>query len=116
MIGIDLVNIDRIKKTYNRFDNLFLDRFLNIEEKELCRTVENIASMWAIKEATAKALGVGISNTCKFKDIIITKTKLGAPKINLTRKIMQEFDIKNIETSVSHDGGYVVAVVQINTN
>lgn len=122
MIGIDLVSISRIQNSYERFGNLFLNRFLSTQEQNLCYkdnqnlNFQRIASFWAIKEAISKALGVGIGSDLGFLDIVISKDSKGAPKVTLSEEKMQSFGVKCIAVSVTHDQGLAIASVLIAFN
>lgn len=122
MIGIDLVSISRIQNSYERFGNLFLNRFLSTQEQNLCYkdnqnlNFQRIASFWAIKEALSKALGVGIGSELGFLDIVISKDSKGAPKVALSEEKMQSFGVKQIAVSVTHDQGLAIASVLIAFN
>lgn len=122
MIGIDLVSISRIQNSYERFGNLFLNRFLSTQEQNLCYkdnqdlNFQRIASFWAIKEAVSKALGVGIGSELGFLDIVISKDSKGAPKVLLSEEKMQSFGVKHIAVSVTHDQGLAIASVLIAFN
>ncbi len=116
MIGIDLVKISRIKNFYENFGDKAYKRFLNNDEIILVKSVKTAAGFWAAKEATSKALGVGISKECNFHDIIISKTPKGAPLINLSAKVIEAFNIKDISLSITHDADFAIAVVAIEIN
>lgn len=111
MIGIDIVNISRIAKMIEKFENKALERFLNADEILLVKSPQTAAGFWASKEATSKALGCGIGKICGFHDIIISKTKDNAPKIKLKKRLRKKFNIKKISVSITHDGGFAIAVV-----
>ena len=113
MIGVDLIKTSRMKSLMERFEKKALEKFLCREEIELVKNYKTAAGFWAVKEATSKALGIGIGSDCSFYDIRILKTDKGAPKIKLSQKIMQEFKIKNTSISITHDGEYAIAVVAI---
>jgi len=112
-IGTDIVKIDRIKKSIDRFGDKFLYRFLNHDEILLSNKIESYAGYWAAKEAIAKALGCGIGRELSFKDITILKTSKGVPYFQLSKKTKFYFDITTSSLSISHDGGFAIAVVAI---
>ncbi len=64
----------RNRKIIDKFGDKALSRFLSKKEIKIAKKVETIAGFWAIKEATSKALGVGIGKKLGFKDIKIYKT------------------------------------------
>ena len=111
MIGIDIVVISRIEKMINRFGNKALKKFLNEKEILLVKSPSTAAGFWAAKEAASKAIGTGIGSKCSFKDIKITKTKKNAPRLKYKKRLRKEFNIKNSSLSITHDGGFAIAVV-----
>ena len=110
-IGTDIVAIDRVDKALKKFGDRYKDRFLNENEKILSSKVESIAGYWASKEAISKALGCGIGKELKFNDIEIYKDSKNAPHFRL--KDNSQFKIKQSSLSISHDGGFAIAVVMI---
>jgi holo-[acyl-carrier protein] synthase len=116
MIGVDLVKISRIETFIQKFGEKGLRRFLNENEIKEAKKIETIAGYWAAKEAIAKALGVGIGKKLSFKDITIYKEKYGAPNFKLTPIKEKKFNIKSTSLSISHDGGFAIAVAAIETS
>jgi len=115
MIGIDLIKLDRMKNSIERFGDRFLKRFLSSDEILLIKNPKTAAGFWAAKEACSKALGCGIGKECSFHDIILSKTSKGAPKINLSQHLLDDYKIKDMSVSITHDGDYAIAVVAIET-
>jgi holo-[acyl-carrier protein] synthase len=115
MIGIDLIRFDRIKRSVERFDDKFLQRYLSHEEILLVKNPKTAAGFWAAKEACSKALGTGIGKECSFHDIILSKTSKGAPRITLSKELIQKHKITDVSVSITHDGDYAIAVVAIET-
>ncbi|MBP7742132.1 MAG: holo-ACP synthase [Aliarcobacter sp.] len=111
MIGIDIVSIDRIKRMYERFGVKAYEKFLNPKEIELIKKPETAAGFWAAKEAASKAIGTGIGASCGFHDIKISKSSLGAPLIKYKKRVRKAFGIKDSHLSITHDAGFIVAVV-----
>lgn len=119
MIGIDIISIARMQKCIERFGIAALERFLCEKEIALCMNtnetinISRVAGFWAAKEACSKALGVGIGSKLSFLDMRISKNSTNAPNIHLTPEKTSNFNIKNIALSISHDGGFAIAVVVI---
>ena len=109
MIGIDLIEIERMERLLQRFGQKGLERFLLPSEIERCHSAQSAAALWAAKEAIAKALGTGIGKEVGFKDIEIIKDKRGAPKVRLGPKIKEAFGIEEVAISLTHDGGFAAA-------
>jgi len=112
-IGTDIIQIQRVESLLNRYGDKFKERFLSKEEIVLAKRLETTAGFWAAKEAIAKALGCGIGKQLSFHDIIITKNDMGAPLFHLSEEAQQHHPIKESSLSISHDGGFAIAVVAI---
>lgn len=86
-IGCDIVEIARFEKYLdekNRLEKLYTKNELN-ELKKITnhrRKLEFLAGRFAVKEATSKALGVGISKEFSFHDVEVKKDERGKPYIN----------------------------------
>ncbi|RUM63851.1 MAG: holo-ACP synthase [Sulfurimonas sp.] len=113
MIGIDLIKTSRMECLMQRFGEKGLLKFLSKDELLLIKTHKTAAGFWAIKEAFSKALGTGIGKHCSFHDIRIYKTDKGAPKLSLSKKIIDKFKIIDVSVSITHDGEYAVSVVAV---
>ena len=113
--GIDLLEVERIKKIYLNYENKFLDKILtNTEIKQLKKNkkiYDKIAGKFSAKEAVVKAMGTGFSDGIKIKDIEIINLKNGKPTINLYGKAKKRIgNIESSSISVSNDGGFVVSI------
>ena len=113
MIGIDIIKTSRMNRLMERFGEKALLRFLSHEEIKLVKNYKTASGFWATKEAVSKALGVGIGKECLFEDIIISKTEKGAPKLKLSKRLIENFNITDTSVSITHDGEYAIAVVAI---
>ncbi len=113
MIGIDIVVISRIEKLMSRYETKALKKFLNDDEILLVKSDSTAAGFWAAKEAASKAIGTGIGAICSFHDITISKTKKNAPKIKYSKHLRKKYKIKSSSLSITHDGGFAIAVVAI---
>lgn len=100
MLGIDIVNLSEFKK---RFRNISLDKvFLPVELSQNPKP-ENLAGIFAGKEAFFKAIG----KKENWLDVWIEKDHLGKPSLKSSLlKINQHAQI-----SISHAGDYVIAIV-----
>jgi holo-[acyl-carrier protein] synthase len=116
MIGIDLIKTSRMERLMGRFNEKALKKFLNEDEISLVKNYKTAAGFWAVKEATSKALGTGIGSECGFHDLVIFKTPKGAPRLKISQKIQDNFNIIDTSISITHDGEYAIAVVAIEMN
>ena len=88
-IGNDLVRIDRIEKTLERFGERFVQRvFTEIEQAKSERRAQRAASYakrFAAKEACAKALGTGVPRKGVYwRDMGVENLPSGKPTMKLT--------------------------------
>lgn len=85
-IGLDIVEINRIKQLYER-NPRFAERILTPSERnaferlESKRKIEWLAGRFAAKEAFVKALGTGIGHACSFMDISVQNDDHGKPEL-----------------------------------
>ena len=112
-IGTDIIQIKRIETSLDKFGDKFKMKFLNNHEILIARKIESIAGFWAAKEAISKALGCGIGSQLAFHDIILSKNDRGAPEFRLTDEAQKNHQIKTSSLSISHDGGFAIAVAVI---
>lgn len=105
-----------MNRLMGRFGEKALQKFLCEDEILLVKSYKTASGFWAVKEATSKALGVGIGSECSFHDITISKTNRGAPKISLSQKIIDLYNISDTSVSITHDGEYAIAVVAIESS
>tara|TARA_B110000046_G_C12958422_1_gene383355 strand:- start:782 stop:1129 length:348 start_codon:yes stop_codon:yes gene_type:complete len=112
MIGIDLTIISRIEGVLNRKGQRFLDKCFTVSEQELIKNSSTLSGFFAAKEAAFKALGVK-ADECTYHDIIISKTKKGQPVLKYKKKIRKKFHINESSLSITHDGGFAIAVVSV---
>ncbi len=113
--GIDLLEVERIKKLYLNYENKFLKKILTDNEikqiKKNQKIYYKIAGKFSGKEAVVKAMGTGFSNGIKIKDIEIINLKNGKPIINLHGKAKERIgNIESSSISISNDGGFVVSI------
>lgn len=113
MIGIDLVKIQRIEKMFERFGDKAFKKFLCVEELQLASSPSSVAGFYAAKEAISKALGLGICSECGFFDIQIHKDEKKAPFFTLSQHLIEKYNITDMSLSITHDGGFAIAVAVI---
>jgi len=123
--GIDMVEVKRIKKIYDKYNQKFLKRIfsqneikeLNENSLEKEKLIEKIASRFAVKEAASKALGTGFRMGIKFSDFEIFNDKFGKPFLQINGVAKNVIDEKknneSLEScvSISKEKDFVVAVV-----
>ncbi len=123
-LGTDIVNIDRVAKLLEKNQSQFIDRVCTDEEKKYllqsgADVKAKLAKMWAVKEASVKALGTGFVQGISFKDIELRHDKMGKPELEFMGKAKEILDDKingaigNIIVSLSDDKPFAQAIVII---
>ena len=113
-VGIDIVEIQRIKETYSRYGERFARKILSNSELRSFYKNKNkisfLAKRFAAKEAVGKALGVGIKNGSILKNIEIKNDLNGKPFVNINNiKKLNMAEKKEIHISLSDEKKYAVA-------
>ena len=122
--GIDIIDINRIRRVIDKYGNRFKKKCFSISEIEKSEkrlnSVESYAKRYAAKEACAKALGTGLARGVFWKDIEVKNNQYGKPLIILhgkAREIFKNINKKSntqIEVSLSDEKKYAIANVIIN--
>src|SRR5205814_8126392 len=83
--GIDLVEIDRIQHSVDRYGARFLNKVYTTAEQTYClrkrNSAESLAARFAAKEAGAKALGTGMSRGVTWLEIEVVREPGGRPAL-----------------------------------
>lgn len=86
-IGIDLVEVSRIRELLAKHGERFKDRTFTAAEIRHCDSCADpamhYAARFAAKEAAAKALGTGFADGVSWTDIEVARSEKGAPSIVL---------------------------------
>ncbi len=117
--GVDIVELDRIRRAVERYGNRFLARIYTPEEIAHCGDrLPELAARFAAKEAVSKALGVGINHMSAhgigWREVEVLPDPLGKPLVRLSgraRQLAQEQDLHEWAISLSHGRDYAVAFV-----
>lgn len=117
-IGIDLIEVDRIKRVCDKWGSRFTSRIFTKKELDYCNSKRNryqsLAGRFAAKEALFKALGTGLNFGMRWKEIEVVNDKLGKPSIVLSGEVASFTDrlgIKEALVSMSHTKQFAVAQV-----
>lgn len=116
-IGTDVVRIDRIAQTYERFGPRFAERLLMPEELALFagqqRPARFLAMRFAAKEAIVKALGTGFAHGVWIRDVGFMPDWRGRPLVRFSargRGVADQFGVGEGHVSLSDEAGLVFAV------
>ena len=112
-VGIDLVEIQRIKVAIDRYGERFTNRVFTPWEIEYCLSKINpalsFAGRFAVKEAVFKAIGTGFAEGVKWKSVEVVNDRRGRPQVRLGRAIRNHTGNNKIVISLSHTSNYAVA-------
>jgi holo-[acyl-carrier protein] synthase len=116
--GIDLVEIDRIQQSMDRFGQRFLNRVYTDAEQAYClrkrKSAESFAARFAAKEAGAKALGTGISQGVNWLEIEVVREPGGRPTLlfhGRAAQIAARLNVTHAALSITHTGTLSLASV-----
>lgn len=95
-IGIDIVNISRLEGVLSRHGDRFLERIFTAHERQFAQRFPNqtgvLAKRWAAKEACSKALGTGMRQGVRWRDLEVRNLKNGFPSMNIHGKAKVRLD------------------------
>lgn len=117
-VGIDIIEIARIERTYRDFGERFLKRVFTERERDRYRgRVNELAARFAAKEATSKALGTGIIGI-RWREMEILPNRRGKPVLILhggAAERARMLGLTDISVSLTHSRADAMAfVVAIN--
>lgn len=117
-IGIDVVEIARIRRLMERWQERFLGRVFT--EAELAYALgrrdpaEHLSARFAAKEATLKALGSGLSMGVRWREMEVRRQPGQRPTLALsgrTAALGMARGVRRYHVSLTHDAGLAVAQV-----
>lgn len=116
-IGIDIIEIDRIRAMIERHGDRFLSRIFTDTEIEYCRSkkipYQHYAARYAAKEAFSKAIATGWRGEFRWKDIEVSNNEFGQPSMMLYGKLAERLGSDKVLISMSHSDDTVIAFVII---
>lgn len=120
-IGIDIIEIDRIKDSVEKYGDRFLNKIYTKKELEYCLSkkykYQHLAARFAAKEAVYKALTTGWNKDVGWQNIEISNEPNGMPIAYLHGKLKKFLsNDKNLKISMSHSRDYVTCMAIIYKN
>ena len=117
-VGLDLVEVSRVRASMHQFGHRFLTRLFSADEVHYAMSgdgacAERLAARFAAKEAAIKAFAlaeVGVN----WRDIEVCKQADGGCRLELHGRAAAQavqLGVTAIALSLSHDGDYAGAVV-----
>lgn len=118
-VGVDLVEVGRIRAALQRHGDRFLRRVFTAAECDYCRgRAPALAARWAAKEAAAKALGWGIGEI-RWLDIEVVNDERGAPTLALHGEALTRASALGLRAwavSLSHTNEHAIAFVVLSSD
>jgi holo-[acyl-carrier protein] synthase len=116
--GVDLIEIERIANSIERYGVRFLRRVYTDHEIAYCSrkrsSAESFAARFAAKEAGAKALGTGISRGVSWNEFEVSREQGRRPVLELRGRaglLARELGVRTISLSLTHTGSLAMASV-----
>ncbi len=118
MLGVDIVQNERIRRAVERFGERFLKRVFTEEELSYCMsqkdTIPCLSARWACKEAVLKAFYQEFGFLLKFKEIEVLGNSGKPAKVVIRNERAKEvLRGREVIVSISHERDYSVAVALI---
>ena len=115
-IGIDIVEVDRIQASIEKFGDTFLNKIFSPLERAYCDSQKlphiNYAARFASKEAIAKSFGTGIGKHLSWLDMTILKKSDGSPSVEFhgtSKDFIAKHEIIEVKISLTHTKVYAAA-------
>src|SRR5260370_5249918 len=82
-VGIDIIEVERVRKVYEHHGERFLKRVFTEAEVRQCRgKATRLAGRFAAKEAISKALGTGLHGVA-WREMEVVQLRSGRPTVTL---------------------------------
>lgn len=123
-LGIDVVEISRITRSWETYGLRFARKILHPDEMARLEEMRGgkeqfLASRFAAKEAAVKALGTGFGEGVTPPDIAVSTLPGGAPEMRFYAKALERFRLLGADKahlSLTHGKETAAAVVILETN
>ena len=125
-IGIDILNLERLNKIINKYDQKFINRIYGKNEIQISKSKSNnfidyFGKRFSAKEATWKALSPSRGEGIFFREIEILNDINGKPYLYFSGKTQKYIEKKEkslkaklkFDISMSDDNPFVTAFVVI---
>ena len=117
-LGVDLIEIERVKQAHLRHGQRFLDRLFTAGEARYCLRKKDpypsLAGRFAAKEAVIKAFGHGFGGRWKWIHIEVVREMSGKPTLKLSgimEKLRVERGIDRVHLTIAHSKRDATATV-----
>ncbi|MBE3558711.1 MAG: holo-ACP synthase [Ktedonobacteraceae bacterium] len=112
-VGIDIIEVERIRKVYEKHSERFLRRVFSEAEVRQCRgKAARLAGRFAAKEAISKALGTGLHGVA-WREMEIVQLRSGRPTVRLYGRAKQraeQLGLNAFDVSIADLAQFSIAV------
>lgn len=114
--GIDIVELPRIERLYERHGDGFLKRICRpgeVQSRQGEALIQHLGGLFAAKEAVLKALGTGWAQGLGLRQVEVVRSDAGAPGIclhELAAERAAAMGVVRTHLSISHERSYAVAM------
>lgn len=116
--GIDLAEVDRIRRAVERHGERFLQRIYTPGERAYVERKRNrfarYAARFAAKEAAMKAIGTGWKHGVRWQDFEVVNLPGGKPTLRFSGKAAEfaaRLGVQSVALSLSHTEALAIAEV-----
>jgi holo-[acyl-carrier protein] synthase len=116
-LGIDIIEVERIRSSHAKFGERFLNRILHANEIQYCLSHRDpgpfLAARFAAKEAISKAFGTGIGAQLGWQDMEVARKESGEPYVILHERgqaLLESRGGRMVLISLSHTQAHAAAV------
>lgn len=121
-LGLDVVDLGRIRSLYERHGERFTARICRpgeIQPRQGNALIEHLGGLFAAKEAVLKALGTGWAQGLSLRMVEVCREAGGAPAIRLhdaAERRARELGVTRTLLSISHERTFAAAVAVLEGN
>jgi len=119
-IGVDVIKVERLVQSLERFGHRMEARLFTDGELEYCRRhkdpLPHLAARFAAKEAAFKAIGTGLAAGIGWKQAEVIQPGGQQPRLEFSGAALERFRALGCTTShlsLTHDAGVAIACVVI---
>ncbi len=119
-IGVDIVDVSRIRDLHERQGDRFIDRVYTESEKAYCLGMRfpdtHLAARFAAKEAISKAFSTGIGEHLNWTSMSIERGDRGQPTVELDdkgKRLLKKVGGSTVLISLSHTDTTAIAFAAI---
>ena len=116
-VGIDIIEVERIRASHDKFGERFLKRILRPEEIAYCfshaQPAPFLAARFSAKEAISKAFGTGIGRQLGWQDMEVRRKESGQPYVvphDDGQVLFNQLHARALHLSLSHTNFYASAI------